>query len=344
MKTIVIYDLPWKVCDKKWLYEKLLEREQTVIQISPKNILYNIETKNRIGYFYVMWISFWMSFKAVLLAKPGDVIIGWKTLTGIFASILAPKNVRIISLNWLTPQSNDKLSFLRKLAIKNANFRIGVNCLETKKELIEAYSGEEGKTCLAERIFWIPDVPESDFSFSEIKEKQNKYCFTGGINNRDWKLIVNTAEQNRDMMFRCIAIEKYYRENVEQGYESENLEVFYNLEASEYYDMLKNSHIMVLPLKDQRVAGLINVIKAIEYGVLPLTSKNKAIEQYYPEDLRALLQFEIGNEKELTEKLNLLYNLSFDKYSEYICSLREHLSKKFNADRAIDCIMGVMKN
>ena len=338
MKVILIYDVPWEKCDKKWLYDKCVERGLQTIIIAPKKILYDIEIKNKLCYLYVMWICFLMSLKAVIIAKPGDVIVGWKTISGIFASILSSKNIQVISLNWLTPQCHDKLYFLKKLTIKKENTWIGVNCLRTKLQLKEIYGLED-----ITRIFWIPDVPANDYLFDEFREKKDKYCFTGGINNRDWNLVLNVAKNNENIKFQCVALEKYYKENVDSSLSLKNVNVYFNLEASKYYSLLKNAYIMVLPLKDNRVAGLINVIKAIEAVVLPLSSKNEAIEQYYPEHLRSVLQFEIGNVDELCKKIEVLYNISNEKYEKYIIELREYLRNNFNADVAIDCILNNIK-
>lgn len=338
-KVIIIYDVPWGKCDKKWLYEKSVERGLKTIRISPRKTLYDIEIKNKIFYLYVMCICFFMSLKAVLIARPGDVIVGWKTISGMFASILSSKKVQVISLNWLTPQPNDKLRFLKNITINKENTWIGVNCENTKKQLVEEYKLQN-----SDRIFWIPDIPAEDYAFEELIEKNERYCFTGGINNRDWNLILNVAKKNRDIEFQCVAVEKYYKENVNNLVNLNNLKLHFDLERSKYYSILKNAYIMVLPLKDNRVAGLINVIKSIELGILPLTSKNEAIEQYYPQNLRTILQFEVGNVDELSEKIHLLYSLSYDEYKKYLEELREYLRMNFNADVAISCIINKMES
>lgn len=334
MKVILIYDVPWKKCDKKWIYNKLIERKVQVVKISPSKTLYDIEIKNRICYLYVMCVCLFMSLKAVLIAKPGDVIIGWKTICGMFTSILSSKKVQVISLNWLTPQPNDKLRFLKNLTIKKDNTWIGVNCKNTRQQLMKEYKLQN-----VNRIFWIPDVPENDYVFEEFPEKNDKYCFCGGINNRDWDLVLNVAKNNQDIKFQCVALEKYFKENVNMSFELKNTNILFNLDSVEYYSILKNSYIMVLPLKDDRVAGLINIIKSIEVGVLPLSSKNEAIEQYYPEHLKNVLQFKIGDANDMSEKLRILYELPADEYNTYILELREHLKNNFNTDVAIECIL-----
>ena len=162
-KVIIIYDVPWEKCDKKWLYEKCVEQGLKTVKICPRKTLYDIEIKNRFFYFYVMGICFFMSLKAVLIARPGDVIIGWKTISGIFASILTSKKVQVISLNWLTPQPCDKLKPIKKLAINKKNTWIGVNFEKTKEQLVKEYNLQNSN-----RIFWIPDVPAEDYVFKKL--------------------------------------------------------------------------------------------------------------------------------------------------------------------------------
>lgn len=334
MKIYTIFDIPWESCDKKWLYEKLDHRNYEVFRINPKKELYTIEIKNHLGYFYSIAVCFFMSLKTVLKAKKGDCIICWKTFSGMFAAILAKKDQRVISLNWLTPQENDKWSFLRKIALKKNNIRVGVNSLKTKEQLIEKYGQD-----VADRIFYVPDVPEKDYSFEKIGGERNNYCFTGGINNRDWKVVYQTAKDLTKHKFVCAASEKYFKETMKGTELPLNMKCYFDLSSNEYYEKLKKAYLMVLPLKDERVAGLINVIKAIEFGVLPLTSKNEAIEQYYPEKLREVLQFEMGNVEALKEKIEELYSISEETYAGYIEELRTHLIKHFTSDAAIDCII-----
>lgn len=104
-------------------------------------------------------------------------------------------------------------------------------------------------------------------------------CFTGGMNNRDWKLIKDLANKMPKVKFICAAIKNDFESMVSEI--PDNMEVKYQILSDEYYRLMARAKVILLPLKYNTVSGLINIIKAAEYGAICLCTDYEFTNKYY---------------------------------------------------------------
>ncbi len=339
-KIIIIYDCPWENCDKKWLYNGLEGiYGNKVIKICPRKNLFQLSSQGFLGKLERYWINMNLILKSVTQAKSNnDIIISWNPWVGMFTKFFWRKK-NVIALNWLVPNRN-LFKKIKKYCFESSNFYASVNdnsSIELWKNALDLKD--------TNHIFYLPDVPETEQEY-EIIEKKQKYCFTGGLNNRDWNSVINLAKRNPNIQFVCVAERKDFEKNIEHLNSLKNLpnniDVYFNISLEEYDSLLKNSYVLVLPLRSNRVSGLINVIKAIQYGVITITSNVNGINQYFPKEYKKFLS-PIGDCDKLNENLNEIFQYDEEIYKACIIAMRKHLSDNFSQKKAVSCICDILK-
>ena len=279
MKIYLLFDCPDDANDKKWLEQYLIDQFGNAVQTIPiSHVLSELHKKGIIGKIKVYFTLLIQSVHALGKSKSGDVIICWWRLSGLITNALSLilGNTRyIISLNWLSPLDSDKkLKRLINKAFSNDKCQMTCNTLSSvvKWEKWIGYS-------LNGKFTVIPDVYDEQEEFVESVFKSQKYCFTGGMNNRDWKFLNSVAMKMKNVTFVAVANKKDYEANVEST--EPNVEVYYDISPEEYYSLMKNASIILLPLRDEKVAGLINILKSAQLGIPCIVTETDATSQYY---------------------------------------------------------------
>ncbi|MBO5030358.1 MAG: hypothetical protein J6D08_00495 [Lachnospiraceae bacterium] len=185
----------------------------------------------------------------------------------------------------------------------------------------------------------MPDVYDSEIPFEDIRLKTNRFCFTGGMNNRNWKLVAQIAKELKNLKFICVALKADFESQVNDI--PSNLKVYYNIPSEQYYDLMRNSYLVLLPLLDNRVAGFINIIRAAQYGVPCMTTKTLSTEQYYTEDLDLLMPNDqmsvwVGNIKKW-------YQYGDDEYMKNTKYFYDYIESNFSPQNAARKIMKLIK-
>jgi glycosyltransferase involved in cell wall biosynthesis len=129
------------------------------------------------------------------------------------------------------------------------------------------------------RFCFFPDVYDNTDSFVKPRTKSNRYFFTGGMTNRDWNLVLEIAKSLPNERFVCCALPEDFGKQKREI--PNNVEFYFNLPSSEYYKLMGDSYCVLLPLKNNAVAGLINIIKALQLGVPCCVSETTATKQYF---------------------------------------------------------------
>ena len=106
---------------------------------------------------------------------------------------------------------------------------------------------------------------------------------------------------------------------------------------------MKKSYITICPLKENRVSGLINIIKSIQYGIPCITTDLDVTSIYYPEEIKKDLLFERKNEEELKRKIIECYSISKEKYIELATKLQKHLKENFNPNKNVKDLIDELK-
>lgn len=337
-KIYIVYDCPWNECDKPWLYEGLYKTYgKRVIRIDPKYNLFKLSQMGILGKIKRYFINMYLILKVALNSQNNDIIICWNSFVGLFMKLFC-KNKIVLSLNWLTPNRN-RFKKLKVYCFKQKTFFASVNTIESISLWENVLSLKDGK-----QFFYLPDVPSSNVSYKILPKNKDKYCFTGGINNRDWEMIIKIARRNPEWSFVCCANEKTFKEAQEQLYYEQcpsNMKVFFDIPADEYYELMSKSSLVLLPLKVNRVSGLINLLKANQYGLLTISSSIPGISAYYPKELYDLL-IPLGNDILFENKIAEILNYDVQKYIMLVEKMRKHQRDNFSQDKAIECILKIV--
>lgn len=335
----IIFDCPEEKNDKKWLINEISSQYQGKVHaVYAKQILSKIERKNILGKIYTRMFKI-IQVKSVLTrAKAEDVVICWDYLTGLYLNLFSVNNgntINILSMNWLSPMKV-KPSLYRKqeLLIDNTKARIVVNSNDSIQKWCEYFQKD-----ISDKMICIPDVYDSDQEFSSPITKKNKYCFTGGMNNRNWKLLADAALKLPEIEFVCIALKDDFLSKVSSI--PKNMVVMYEVPTDKYYKIMKDAYIVLLPLIEERVSGLINILKAAQQGVPCLVSNMRATSQYY----ESVEGFVIDNECDSWVRIiKLWYSYSDEIYLNETKMFCDYIKAKFSPHEAAKHILSVINH
>lgn len=335
-KTIfIMFDCPLETCDKLWLYDSITREVQgnAVVKIIPfpykksyADMLLFGKHKllNRSG---VMLGIIYQCLYAAVKKKKKDTIIIWGFMQGIVGNLILPSHgdERVISLNWLMPPKRDSLWWKPiKKAVASQAFVAVTNNREAKEEWIK----EGGK--LFEKMQVINDVYNDRIEFSDRNESgEKKYCFTGGMNNRDWRVVFALAEKFPAILFKCVAPKKDWEDQI-TCILPKNIQVFFGLPAKEYYDMLENSYLVLLPLKENKTSGLINIIRAMQKGILVITTRFPFTELYFYDKNCSFL---VDGEEEYEKAFLKLWTMNTKEYQEEAGKNAAFLRENFSPEK-----------
>lgn len=338
-KVTIIYDCPLKKCDKLWLLHELEEKGFRVKTVASCWKLSHIEQKGKAGKLLFYGLTFWQSLKGMIKSKPGETVICWSQWSGLFFNKLPGAGKRrIISYNWLTPQYNAKTAFLYRDALKNPKLTAIINSPSTKDRILETYGVEDkGNIC------YIPDVFDDKEEFAEPSYKEdNRYWFCGGRANRDWDLFLEIAKECPKEQFVGVAAAADWDNS---RVIPPNVKMYFDTDADEYYTLLKNCYAAIYPLKENKVSGLINILKSAQFGKIVLTSDIEATGLYYPTECKELLCPLGSKENTLIEwktAIETISQFSAENYVYKVKCMQEHIKEQFSpkmAGKKIDYII-----
>lgn len=339
-QVYILFDRPENNNDKQWLYDIFkLCSEWPVHAIYSKYIVSHLQRSGFMGRIKAILVVALQCLKTIMSSSKGDIIICWSGRQGLFCnaiSCMLKKERLMVLMNWLTPQvdkrGGDNL-FLRRLAIQNDDCRIIVNSIESKERWLKYLNCEDRNN-----IFFVPDVYNTSIEFHTPKFLDEKYCFTGGANNRDWELLMRVAEKLPEIKFVCVALKDDFEKKVAN--KPKNVIVYYNVQEEQYYNLMKKSYLILLPLKDNSVSGLINIIRAAQYGIPCLTKKTKFTEPYYSEkNMDLLLDDTITT---WINKVSDMFNSSETEYVEKTIQFQLHIKEEFSPDKVVKAIIQII--
>lgn len=337
-KIVIIYDCPWDENDKPWLYNDLSEIGGgiEVKHIEPNVRLSTLARSGKTGLLKRYYINYSLIRRVIHLTKKDDTIITWNPYVGMFAKQFC-KDRYVMTLNWLSPGRNSFLK-LKQNYFRSEGVSAGVNSYST----IQKWCSAIHVVGMDKKFFYIPDVYESNTEYRKPSFDKEQYCFTGGINNRNWAFIIKFAAQHKKMKFVCVALKDDFEKSV-GAYKDipDNVKVLYNISTDKYYEMLSKAYLMILPLKEDRVSGLINVIRSIHYGVIPVTANIDGVSQYYPKEEKKLL-YSLNDYTSFSNTVENAVHMKEQEYSDTIRSLQHHLKDNFSSEYASKCVRNAL--
>lgn len=329
--TYVLFDCPDDKNDKAWLYDELSRKtgERGIQSVTIHHVVNDLYVKGGILRLYGYYILLLQAFRAIIKAGRNDTIICWSMVISLFfggfATAFRRRYQHVVFMNWLTPIKSSKRLAVYRAIVKWLAPDIIVNSPQSISEWTQVLSMRPDKFHL------IPDVYDSNIPFIGKAHKEcDRYCFTGGIANRDWHLVMELANKMPDIKFVCAALKSDFSKKVETI--PTNVLVYYDLSSDVYYSLMKKSYIILLPLIDSRASGLINILRAAQYRIPCAITRTEATQQYYSSKTKfLLLDYDIEHWALVIRKI---YDMGLSEYDGVAEDFQNYIRTEFSPAKA----------
>lgn len=276
-----IYILFDQAHDKDWLIEDLSKHYGTnrikVLRLGVKSSEMEIKA-GVFGKLLNLYYTLKPSIVVLFSSKKQDIIICWGSYAGLIVNFLSRffcLRRELIFPGWLSPVRHQKTILLSKYAATNKHCQITI----TSPELEHLWERHLNIKSIG-NFHYVPDMFEGDNGYEIVTFKKDSYYFTGGMANRDWNLLMNVASRLPNLHFKCVALQSDFQSKTNSV--PNNVEVFFNTDSATYYELMREAKCILLPLVDTRkVSGLINIIRAAQFGVPCFVTDTLATAQYY---------------------------------------------------------------
>lgn len=322
-KIIIIYDCPWEVCDKTWVYNELKKTGKVIKRVEPKCLISQVELKGTKGKLLAILLTLSECVKTLAISKKGDIIVCWSQWSGLLFNLLpGARRRKVISFNWLTPTINKRTRFIYAKALNNPNFVAIINSSDNREKLQAVYGSEN-----TSNIYYLADVFDDKNTFSKPQHITEKpYGFIGGIANRDWKLFFEVAKHCADIPFHAVASKTGWDNNLKCP---DNVILHFDLTEEAYKEIMQNAYVVLIPLKEDKVSGLVNILKAVQMGKIVLTTDLSVTAGYFPENLKRYLA-KRGDIAQWCENIEEIFAFCEDEYTKYVEDMQTHIKNSFS--------------
>lgn len=327
------------VIESHWLYtemrRKLPKCKYVLIGSKRKNV--NYRKYGFTGWLYIQMLQFDTARRAVRATSANDIIITQDFGTGRYASfisIIFRKKRKILALNCLQRRQSGIKRSLEKVidffAWKNDSLITTVN---SKKELqlISIPKFRIEKVHILEDVFVYYNKNKS--------KKRIKYdCFTGGYANRDFNQFFKIAEYFKTKSFVCVVGVSFKNEayNVPT-----NVHILKDIDEKEFFNLMKESAIIVIPLLRDETSGLVVLKDAIKFEKIVLSSNTEAVSNYIPDQLKPILLANIGDSEDYINKMKYLFSLSSSKKEKIVQKLID-FNEQFSPQNQMIKILNIL--
>lgn len=275
-----------------------------------------------------------------------DIIVTLTFTVGLITSLLSKitgKRRRILALN-LISYDHSRLDFIKKPLFRYLFLKNDLISTVNSEEYIRKYNNKFSLN--NEKVLYLLNDPINprfiiDNSKPSIKEKGDKNfkCFSGGEANRDWNTVVECAKNIQNATFTVIA--RKYKWDY-KGSIPPNINLDFDKENEYFINALLESDIVIVPLKDDMVAGLTVFIQAMAMKKLVLISDIPATRKYVPNGCENIL-IPLGDYKGFIEKLEyfIMHPEESTKLSEKLYS---NLMEKFSPEMYTKNIIRIIED
>ena len=164
-------------------------------------------------------------------------------------------------------------------------------------------------------------------------------CMTGGYANRDFATFFEVARREPTLKFCCVV-----GSNFDPGFYDvpDNCALFKNIAEQDFFQLMKSSRVISVPLLEDVVSGLIVFKNAIKFGIVPLGSRTAGICNYIPDDMVDELTFEIGDADGFQSRLKNILGLETSEYEQRIDTLLKY-NERYSPQRQCEKIVKIME-
>ncbi len=253
---------------------------------------------------------FKLSFNVYDEAKNGDVIFGWGADVAIYCWLKSKfgggkKQLKYVGQNLiLNPEEMNIKQRLRywlyRWALRDKNFSVTVN----SPKLVSFYSNLFH--CGKEKFHVVYDSMSLSESEQQMTRERNEgdepYVFFGGKAFRDVETFVKIVKLLPNVKFKAVLLKNMILPEMN---DMQNLEVFHDLEASDFYRILNNASVCCIPLKASIPCGLFVMQHAILMDVPIVATDTMSMRTIVPDDTHGFL-LPRGDAKGMAEKIELI--------------------------------------
>ena len=322
MKLFFLVDT--KAEDIKWMTQHF-ENENYKTEAVPMNSsLKNRTVSWRESILLYKYIN--VSIKTISKSTAEDVIISGNFIVGAFISFFCKiSNIKrtIVSLNMISHDKGFIKRAVRKIIYNTAftypKFFITVN----SKELIESYSAIYS---IKKNNFFVLEDPILNYYEVSRYKPGNGTVFCGGEAMRDWKTLFNAAKLLPDINFTAIARKIHFDTTLKVP---KNVTLYFDKDYNFFYDRLKESSVVAMPLSTTAPAGLIVMIRSAMLSKPVIVTSTSSTRNYIENGYNGIL-IDVGDAKRLATEIELLLSDSFIR--ERLCLNMSKTIKEFSLE------------
>lgn len=229
----------------------------------------------------------------VIILDSHVVAVPFLFLVKIFPFVNAEKNIIVMSF------------FLHSLGEKKVIQKILRFVLKGKKVLmaaqsdyeVEYYSQLMGKTKVVHFPFCQHEV-----SISEVCGKGEEYIFAGGYTNRDYECLFEAARKiNQNFIIICSKLNQ-----IDLAQKPDNVKILRDTSHADFHGYLKNSKIVVIPLKEKTgSSGQMVALAAMLFKKPIIYTDIDSVSQYFEAGVSGI-PYQINNAEDLADKIRYL--------------------------------------
>lgn len=336
---VLLYDCPLKNCDKLWLYEGLQKYgEVKVISTGTKKTYFRIARfmpRIKLGKILVLILTYYQVIRALFQSNKNDIMVTWNVSQGVVMENLCKRfNIKrkIISFCWIELPTRNKKQFLT--CLREKNFISIINNINLENDFKRMFKLKEWNG------FFLPDVFDDKDEWIEIKDSIKKeYVFSGGVNNRDWSTLISAAEQTPNIKYILVT----GKSDIKNKPQRDNITFYEELPANEYYKLMKGAYLTICPLKDNKVSGLINIIKSNQYGIPCITARLDVTTMYYPKEFKELLLYSKNDVEDLKKCIIEMWRLKKEEYKGVAEKCQKYLRKNYDPSVNVDKLIAEIR-
>lgn len=259
----ILYDKPKSMEDMSFIVSEI---EEECIEVYPECRCDSIKKV----------LHFCNSIYAKL--NDGDVVICWYDFMGViiwWLSKIRRKEIEIIALNILL---KDKKTI--KNAIAKSLYRLVLKSESVIATVTtKAYGVELNRILGLNKDYYILHDPYHEtFRISSICNEKNNTVFCGGRNGRDWTLMIEVAQNLKNVNFLFVMSSADFE--IFKSSMSSNVTVKTDVPYDIFLKYMCESEIVALPLNTWAPAGLTVLFQAIANNKLVLTTGTVSTEEY----------------------------------------------------------------
>lgn len=196
--------------------------------------------------------------------------------------------------------------FLHKLGGKKLVQKILRFLLKNEKILMIVQSGYEAEyySQLIDKtkVVHFPFC-QHEVSVSEDCGKGEKYIFAGGYTNRDYECLFKAARKiNHNFIVICSTLNQ-----IEDNQKPDNVKILKQVKHSDFHGYMKNSKIVVIPLKEKTgSSGQMVALAAMLFKKPVIYTNIDSVSQYFEDGISGIA-YEINNADDLADKIYHLW-------------------------------------